>query len=538
MRATDYFDLADGVAVVEFPGASDEEANRAAVGLAAALAAAPPPGLRDAVPGARTLFLTFDPMRIAHEVVRSETLSRMPAENAAAPSRSVEIEVLYGGEAGPDLATLCAEAGMSEADFAGRHASGDYSVAFLGFAPGFAYLSGLDPALHAARLPAPRPRVPSGSVGIGGPYTGVYPSATPGGWRLIGCAAVRLFDEQADPPNRLAAGDGVRFVAATPARFAALERELADAASRISTFPGGRPIFRVVKPGVFTSVQGSPQAGRGRSGLPPGGAADEGALERGNRSLGNAPDAGALEMTLLGPELEALTDAAVCVSGAAMELERNGLVVAAAEPVRLSAGDRLRLGAARAGTRAYLCVESGLQAPGRLGLTRRLESGEILMIRAGAPRPGARAPVESAEAELPAAEPSDEIVLRVVLDPRHGRFFAPLALERFLDTIFRVSSTSDRRGIRLEGEPVAVAGGGEMPPEGTALGTIQIPAGGQPILLGPDRPITGGYARVGTVIAADWGRIAQAPPGRRVRFAAVTIAQALAARSGDAEGRE
>jgi allophanate hydrolase subunit 2 len=159
------------------------------------------------------------------------------------------------------------------------------------------------------------------------------------------------------------------------------------------------------------------------------------------------------------------------------------------------------------------------------------------MIRAGAARAGDRTSEGEAAADPPAEKP-EEIVLRVVLDPRRERFFASRAVEKFLDTVFQVSSTSDRRGIRIEGDPVAAAGSGEMPPEGTALGTIQIPAGGHPILLGPDRPITGGYARMGTVIAADWAKTAQAPPGRRVRFAAVTLAQALAVRSGDPEGRE
>jgi len=124
-----------------------------------------------------------------------------------------------------------------------------------------------------------------------------------------------------------------------------------------------------------------------------------------------------------------------------------------------------------------------------------------------------------------------EVLLRVVLDPRRDRFFQARAVEDFLSSAFRVSSTSDRRGVRLEGRPIAGAGSSELTPEGTALGTIQVPPDGQLILLGPDRPITGGYARLATVIAADWARIAQAPPGRTVRFAAATLSEALEARS-------
>jgi len=90
---------------------------------------------------------------------------------------------------------------------------------------------------------------------------------------------------------------------------------------------------------------------------------------------------------------------------------------------------------------------------------------------------------------------------------------------------------SDRRGIRLEGPALATSGSSEVPPEGTALGTIQVPSGGQPILLGPDRPITGGYARLGTVISADWVHLARTLPGRTVRFAAATLEEAVEARS-------
>jgi KipI family sensor histidine kinase inhibitor len=524
----EFFDAADGVAVVEFPGASDQDANRAAVGLAAALTAAPLSGLFDAVPGARTLFLTFDPFALPREVLRREALARGGEATAPASAREVAIETLYGGSAGADLAEISAAAGMEAAEFARRHAAGDYSVAFLGFAPGFAYLAGLDPALSAARLASPRPRVPAGSVAIGGPYTGVYPSATPGGWRLIGRSAIRLFDEQSDTPALLRAGDRVRFVPTGEARFLELERELAEAASRIPTFPVGRPVLRVIKPGVFTSVQGAARFGRGGEGLPPGGAADAPSLERGNRRLGNPSGAAALEMTLLGPELEALTEGAVCVAGAPMSVEWNGRSASADAPIRLASGDRLRFGPARDGARAYLCVEGGLEPTGRLGLTRRLEAGELLMRRSGADagRPAARE-----DSPEPATKSGETVLrLRVVLDPRRGRYFEPAAVERFLDTAFRVSSTSDRRGTRLEGDPVAASGGSEMPPEGTALGTIQVPAGGQPILLGPDRPITGGYARLGTVIAADWPRVAQASPGRAVRFTAVTLGEALAAR--------
>jgi KipI family sensor histidine kinase inhibitor len=124
----------------------------------------------------------------------------------------VEIPVAYGGEAGPDLESAAAELGMTPTQLAQRHAAGEYTVAMIGFAPGFPYLLGLDPALALPRLPTPRTAVPAGSVGIGGAQTGIYPRESPGGWRVIGCTPLALFDPAREPPALLAPGDRVRFV--------------------------------------------------------------------------------------------------------------------------------------------------------------------------------------------------------------------------------------------------------------------------------------------------------------------------------------
>ena len=523
-------DVADGAAVVEYPGLSDAAANRAAVALGAELLRSPMDGLRDAVSGARTLSIFFDPLVLGHDALRKEALSRGARPSAPEPSRTFSIGVLYGGEMGPDLAEISASAGCTPEQFARGHAAGKYTAAFLGFAPGFAYLTGLDPGLHAPRLATPRPRVPPGSVAIGGPYTGIYPAATPGGWRLIGRSAVRLFHEEAEPPALLRAGDRVRFEPLTPSQFATRERELAEAAAVVPTSPGGLPVFRLLRPGVFTSVQGNPQYGRGASGLPPGGAMDPASLARGNALLSNPSAAPGLEMTLLGPELEALAPASLCVAGAAMAVERNGVATSADAPFRVSAGDRLRFGPARGGVRAYLCVEGGFAPPGRLGLTRRLETGYLLMRPPGASAGTHEEPSGRHERKATALQ-EGEMLLRIVLEPRRDRFFDERVVQQFLGTAARVSSTSDRRGVRLEGSPLLASRASEIPPEATALGTIQVPADGHPILLGPDRPVTGGYARLGTVIAADWPSIAQAAPGRAVRFSAVSLLEALELRS-------
>jgi KipI family sensor histidine kinase inhibitor len=120
--------------------------------------------------------------------------------------------VRYGGESGPDLDEVAALSGLSRGEVVERHAARTYRVFMLGFLPGFAYLGTLDPAIQVPRRTTPRSAVASGSVGLAGAQTGVYPRVSPGGWQIIGRSDVRLFDPGLDPPSRLAPGDRVRFV--------------------------------------------------------------------------------------------------------------------------------------------------------------------------------------------------------------------------------------------------------------------------------------------------------------------------------------
>lgn len=123
-----------------------------------------------------------------------------------------EIPIVYGGVSGPDLKAMARRAGMSEPDYANKHAAAEYIVAFLGFQPGFPYLRGLPNAMHAPRRASPRVRVAAGSVAVGGAYTGIYPADGPGGWQIIGRTPAELFDPRRSAPALMMPGDRVRFV--------------------------------------------------------------------------------------------------------------------------------------------------------------------------------------------------------------------------------------------------------------------------------------------------------------------------------------
>ncbi|HJU25447.1 MAG TPA: 5-oxoprolinase subunit PxpB [Rhodanobacteraceae bacterium] len=136
---------------------------------------------------------------------------RVTAATAKPPGRPIEIPVCYGGEYGPDLDAVAAHAGLAPDEVVARHTAAEYTVAMIGFAPGFPYLLGLDAALAMPRRRDPRTRVPAGSVAIGGAQTGIYPHELPGGWQLIGRTPLALFDPQREPPCLLAPGDRLRF---------------------------------------------------------------------------------------------------------------------------------------------------------------------------------------------------------------------------------------------------------------------------------------------------------------------------------------
>jgi KipI family sensor histidine kinase inhibitor len=201
---------------VEFGQAVSKTLNRRVHALDAALQADPPPGLRETVPTYRSLLVLYDPLAIDGEAMRERLhalAQAVPASPAADRGRLIEIPVRYGGADGPDLEAVADHCGLSPEEIIRRHTGATYTVAMLGFAPGFTYLLGLPSALTTPRLATPRTRVPPGSVGIAGAQTGLYALGTPGGWRIIGRTSMTLFDPQRQPPFALRTGDRIRFAA-------------------------------------------------------------------------------------------------------------------------------------------------------------------------------------------------------------------------------------------------------------------------------------------------------------------------------------
>lgn len=201
------------------------DAHRRVIKLLRRLEIEPIAGIRDLHPAYYSLLINFDLLKLSHddlEAILWTYLDRLD-EDSLPHARQVEIPVCYGGTFGPDMDEVCRTLSLATEQVIDQHTSVEYVVYFLGFVPGFAYLGELPKTLEMTRLPSPRRVVPQGSVGIAGNQTGVYPFATPGGWRLIGRTPLKMFRGGEHAASLLSIGDRVRFVPISQERYAEME---------------------------------------------------------------------------------------------------------------------------------------------------------------------------------------------------------------------------------------------------------------------------------------------------------------------------
>jgi antagonist of KipI len=291
-------------------------------------------------------------------------------------------------------------------------------------------------------------------------------------------------------------------------------------------------VIRVLDPGPQTTVQDLGRTGQLRYGIPPSGPLDRRSFILANRLVANADSAAALECTLLGPTLQAQRPCAVAVTGAEMAVTVNGAAAPAWTTLPLKAGDVVKIGAARAGVRGYAAFSGGIDVPPVLGsratyLRGRMGGREGRALKKDDVLPLAAAPIprvlRTRDEVIP--EWRDEPVIRVVLGPQADRFTAD-GIAQFLRGAYEMLPQSDRMGARLRGPRIAHARGHDIISDGIALGSIQVPGDGQPIVLLVDRQSTGGYTKVATVCSFDIPRVAQVKPGQRMRFTAVEVGEA------------
>jgi antagonist of KipI len=319
--------------------------------------------------------------------------------------------------------------------------------------------------------------------------------------------------------------------------------------------------MKVIKPGVLTTVQDLGRFGLQHFGVVPGGAMDPVALELANALVGNARDAAALELTVLGPELALESDALVALCGAELDAKVDGKPLPADRPVLLRKGSQLATGRALRGSRAYLAVAGGIEAPAILGSRstylpagfgglqgRALRAGDALplapeaatlalkrYLKISGRKKAGPAGMSTVRWSAPAPTlPDGERVLVHAMEGRHFAHFDTAAQRAFFGETWKVSPDSNRMGFRLAGPSLAPTNEGkpgvEILSEPTCLGTVQVPSGGQPIVLMADHQTTGGYPKIAEIAGADVPRLAQLAPGGSVQFARCTLEEAVALR--------
>lgn len=293
--------------------------------------------------------------------------------------------------------------------------------------------------------------------------------------------------------------------------------------------------IRVVKPGLFTTVQDRGRFGYAHLGISPAGAADPLSLRIANLLVGNDEYAPGLEMTLLGVTLEFPESAVIAIGGARCECKLDSRAMAVEEAVEIPGGSVLKCGSTADGARSYLAIQGGFDVPimmgsastdvrGRFGGVegRRLKSDDLLSVRMAA-RPHVRRIRQGALEAFRLSGP-----IRVTQGAQND-WFSPDAYARFLAVPYIISEQSDRAGLRLKGDAVTPCEQKQLLSDGIPLGAIQVPQDGQPIILFVDQQTAGGYPKIANVIAADMHRIGQLRPRDEVRFAEVSIADAVEA---------
>ncbi|GAA1524486.1 carboxyltransferase domain-containing protein [Brevibacterium permense] len=521
----------------------------ATMALHRSLEAADLPGVTELIPAARTVLISFDPARTNAEILAEAVRGLGHTESASDAAREVTIDVHYDGDDLDEVADLLS---VSPAEVIKRHQAATWQVAFAGFAPGFGYLAGDDELFNVPRRSSPRTRVPVGSVALAGEFTGVYPRSSPGGWQLIGRTDAKLWDLDREPPALFVPGTIVKFAEAGRETVEVAGSSARSGASGFSGSPGAEGSasdsavdsaadsasdsaaaashsLEVLRPGLQLLIQDLGRPGFASMGVSAAGAADRTALTAANRLVGNAETAAGLESFGGAVLLRCTGDGVAAVTGATGTITvtaADGTVLTPrlGEAFALSDGDELELGPTERGVRRYFAVRGGIAVETALDSSSAdtlaglgpaaVDKGTTVGVHDPRTAPHLVDPDPTQPRDLPQA--GETVTLSVTLGPRED-WFTEAGIETLLSQEWTVTHESDRVGLRLNGEvPLERARTGELPSEGAVTGALQVPPNGQPVLFGPDHPLTGGYPIIASVDDVDLA--AQLPPGVKLRF--------------------
>tara|TARA_Y100000590_G_scaffold467090_1_gene644705 strand:+ start:7397 stop:8506 length:1110 start_codon:yes stop_codon:yes gene_type:complete len=295
----------------------------------------------------------------------------------------------------------------------------------------------------------------------------------------------------------------------------------------------------ILEPGLLSSIQDIGRYGFQKYGVPVSGAMDSFALRSANVLVGNEMNDACIEMTVIGPSIKFNYGALISVTGGDLSIKINGEKVDRWSAINVEAGSVLTSDGIRDGMRAYLAISGGINVPVIMGSRstyipaafggykgRPLMAGDELLI--GDPNPKTSHIARTLPEELEPVHYGHSHIIRVVLGPQN-KSFTTESINTFFDSRYVVSNNCDRTGYRLSGPQLKHQGNADIISDGTQIGSIQVPADGNPIILMSDRGPTGGYAKIGTVISTDLGLIAQSRPDDNLVFRQVSVKEAESA---------
>jgi len=535
--AARYMPFGDNGLLIEFGDVISLEVNRRVIALSEAIIGVKIQGVEELVPTYRSLLVRYNASKISYEqlVFRIKDIEKTMEERSMKKvGRKIIIPVVYGGEYGPDLTDVARFHGLTEEQVVKIHSGREYRVYMVGFVAGFPYLGEVADEIATPRFETPRLKVLAGSVGIAEKQTGIYSCEAPGGWRIIGRTPLRLFNPLQQPPVLLQLGDIVKFKPISEKEFRITEKpSQKQPADRFPKNKKGIKVFQVLKPGFFTTVQDLGRYGYLRYGVPISGAMDTFSLVAANLIVANNPDDACLEITLIGPELQALTKTQIAITGGAASPKINGQHVPMRQTLEVQEGAVVSFGKVESGCRAYLSIRGGVDTPPVLGSRstyvrggfggingRQLKTEDIIggfdasLLKVGYSMPEELVP-----------QFTGQFKARVILGPQ-ADMFTERGITTFLSSQYKVTLEADRMGYRLEGPIIEHKAKADIISDALLPGAVQIPKNGKPIMIMRDAQTAGGYPKIAVIITPDVSTLGQAKTNDIIEFSKITIQQA------------
>ncbi|ENX12588.1 TIGR00370 family protein [Acinetobacter sp. CIP 64.2] len=481
-------------------------------------------GIKDLVPAAKTILVFFNEIETNFKTLVASIQSLKVDAGFERSGQEVIVPIRYDGE---DLAQVAELQGLSVVDVIRKHQQSVWNVAFIGFAPGFAYMSSPDrPFTDIPRLTVPRKKIPAGSLGLAGRYSGIYPKDSPGGWQLIGTTTEKMWDLARKNPALLLPGMTVHFEDVTHRPTTV---NIAQQITRTVEPKQSVPLFSITAPSLQMLIQDEGRFNQTKLGVGIAGAMDVSAMHSANRLVGNPTDTPVIEVLNGGLKAKLQHAAVIAVTGAISNIRvkfADGQTAdfASYQLIDLDDGDEFHIQPPTAGLRNYLAVRGGIEVqpvldsasfdslavlgPEPLKLGDTIYQGRVKVTNISIN--------EVAQLNLPKV--GDLVELDIVMGPRTD-WFEPDSIDLLCQQEWLVTNESNRVGLRLSGaEPLTRKISHELESEGACIGALQIPPSGQPVLFMNDHPLTGGYPVIAAVAKHHWNLVAQIPAGCRIQF--------------------